>query len=95
MKDSVIWKIKLMAMNGFFASTICKKLKKGGWADLSPGQIYHVLKGEGISLLAYRQGWGDAADIAFKRIKLPGTLPEVKRKRRRGISRRKPRLQAA
>lgn len=78
-----------MAMNGFYAKTICKKLKSGSWADLTPNQIYRVLKQEGISLRAYREGWGDAAEEQFKRIKLPGTLPEVKRKRRGRLRKQK------
>ncbi len=85
--ESTRWKIRLMAMNGFYARTICDKLRAGFWANLSVGQIYRVLKQEGISLRAYREGWGEGAADRFKELKLGGTLPERKRTKRGKSSR--------
>lgn len=82
MTDSVVFKIRLMGMNGLYAKTICAKLKKMGAADLTPAQVYRILRLEGISLRAYREGWGEGATEMFKRIGFPGALPEIKRGKR-------------
>ena len=89
MLDSQVLKIRLMGMNGFFAGTICAKLKEMKVGDFSRGQIYRVLKESGISLTGYRQGWSDEAAAAFKRMKIGAPLPEPPKKRKARTTRRK------
>ncbi len=91
--DSEKWAIKIMGMNGLHASAIVEKLKRMGRGSFTVGQIYHILKGYGISTLDYRNGSNEQAGgifrIALKNAKGATAALPVKRRKRRSVAKKR------